>query len=873
MRFGAAFSTLLLLVTLTGCLAESTPAPTPAPVELAISISPEASGTVQLIPSPVGDGKYIPGTNVRISATPNPDFQFDAWAGDIGGSDNPTSITIRSDMLVVAVFVAAEGLAERDETRTPTISKPPSDVSKPAPAVSLGLPQELEVGRTYTVAVSLENLSPEGGSSLSFGAGVHVRLENAVFVSADEDDFTSVGAFDRNAEEVGLSGSTILEFYQSDFPPNHTSTGSFSFRLTDPPVTNVVVRYRAWIFDPTDKVNGEDYIVHDPPQASNLGSECGGAPRFLQCSTYDQRISVVEASLRDVGYAIYMPGISLGPATFQAMDRATGTFPGELGELVSAQGFAPAWFSYRATGGYLGANAEYSAEDTRQHLNLSALALDEQVRGLIREWQERTSDDSLPEIVIVSHSLGGAVAAHWASWADAAILASVRLVFTLDSPLRGTGERRGSFGGDAGSDLLDSEELDTIAHGTTRLDFAQVGNTEDEIVRFEEAFTPGRWREMEITCARLTDIGDHFCVLDDPDALRFVETTMNESPPLWSGQVARPDPLLVDVPMRSGPGGGGTSRDHAGVSCMSINNSHPVSGDGVYWIDPDGSGGGEPFEVYCEMSTKGGGWMLILSFQDPGPYWTRFSEGPIGGAANIGHFDGTGLGSPHEISSNYRLPKAADIFEVIGTTEMLVTRSDDKSERFLGLDRASLEGFSTYYDATNHDGNPIGSDKYWHIGSNNRFGSPHLGLSVGGPGISAGVSPNHDPNTLHYGHFHVAEENQPRWAWGEEVTGSPRRYHYYLREARGQLDEGSPVPTPTASPGPGTAPTQTPIVQYDSDSDRTIATELASGLDYGLAQTDSETGLEDSTIWVFVGGLGSDGNSGHQTFQAASNPA
>ncbi|HRE91782.1 MAG TPA: fibrinogen-like YCDxxxxGGGW domain-containing protein, partial [Myxococcota bacterium] len=35
----------------------------------------------------------------------------------------------------------------------------------------------------------------------------------------------------------------------------------------------------------------------------------------------------------------------------------------------------------------------------------------------------------------------------------------------------------------------------------------------------------------------------------------------------------------------------------------------PLSGDGVYWIDPDGSAGVRPFQVFCDMTN--GGWTRV----------------------------------------------------------------------------------------------------------------------------------------------------------------------------------------------------------------------------------------------------------------------
>ena len=89
------FSTLLLLFILSSCGSESTPV-----YSLTTTPTPDEAGSVS--PS---SGEYDEGETVEISATPNEDWIFDGWEGDVSGSDNPATVTMDSDKDVAATFV------------------------------------------------------------------------------------------------------------------------------------------------------------------------------------------------------------------------------------------------------------------------------------------------------------------------------------------------------------------------------------------------------------------------------------------------------------------------------------------------------------------------------------------------------------------------------------------------------------------------------------------------------------------------------------------------------------------------------------------------------------------------------------------------
>jgi uncharacterized repeat protein (TIGR02543 family) len=69
------------------------------PVTHTLTVHTVGSGTVD----PDG-GTYISGTVLSLSAIPAPDWQFDAWSGDVGGTATPISLMMDGDKVVTATF-------------------------------------------------------------------------------------------------------------------------------------------------------------------------------------------------------------------------------------------------------------------------------------------------------------------------------------------------------------------------------------------------------------------------------------------------------------------------------------------------------------------------------------------------------------------------------------------------------------------------------------------------------------------------------------------------------------------------------------------------------------------------------------------------
>jgi LruC domain-containing protein len=97
----------------------------------------------------------------------------------------------------------------------------------------------------------------------------------------------------------------------------------------------------------------------------------------------------------------------------------------------------------------------------------------------------------------------------------------------------------------------------------------------------------------------------------------------------------------------------GSSPECPGLTCGALLDSGASRGDGLYWLDPDGSSGAAPFRAYCDMTRDGGGWTLLgktVVGSLTGPERDRIRRG------SWAAYTQNGYGAPDAGSSHYWLP-------------------------------------------------------------------------------------------------------------------------------------------------------------------------------------------------------------------------
>ena len=147
--------------------------------------------------------------------------------------------------------------------------------------------------------LKLENEGHAGDFS-----GIHVRVENGTFISADKGDFESVTAYDESGRPINVEGSRILEFYNKSMDGGaELETGWIRVRAEK---GIVKLLFRGWIKDDSAKIYNpyskkfESYIARDPAEY-----ETDNPPYSRHA--FDEEFSFLDYECYEFNLAVFVP--------------------------------------------------------------------------------------------------------------------------------------------------------------------------------------------------------------------------------------------------------------------------------------------------------------------------------------------------------------------------------------------------------------------------------------------------------------------------------------------------------------------------------------------------------------------------------------
>lgn len=197
-------------------------------------------------------------------------------------------------------------------------------------------------------------------------------------------------------------------------------------------------------------------------------------------------------------------------------------------------------------------------------------------------------------------------------------------------------------------------------------------------------------------------------------------------------------------------------RDNIFKSCNEIITNFPNSTSGVYIIDPDGTAGTQPATTcYCDMTTDGGGWTLVLNYLHAGgtnpALLAKTNTLPLQGSTTLGGDESASLTTWGHVSNSYLNSFTFSELRFYGATNAHTRIINFKTTHpgtisYFKTGTGSMSGINTSYTAlSGHTAYLPGSAANYFTNEGN-LAMTNFPFWLGGTyhwGIKGGTSPNY----------------------------------------------------------------------------------------------------------------------------------
>ena len=221
--------------------------------EYTLTMNKSGNGSVAIEPN---QATYIYGTVVTVTANADAGWTFDSWSGDLGGSTNPTTITMTGEKTVTATFTQNEYTLTVDKVGNGTVAKDPDQATyhygevvtlsatedtgwtfasfDPAAVITMDDNKTVTATFTqnqYTITVSADangTIEPNGAIVKNYG-------QDQLFTAAPNTGYT-VDKWSLDGSEVQTGGKT---YTVSDITADHTL--GVTFKLLEYVIAGYIV--------------------------------------------------------------------------------------------------------------------------------------------------------------------------------------------------------------------------------------------------------------------------------------------------------------------------------------------------------------------------------------------------------------------------------------------------------------------------------------------------------------------------------------------------------------------------------------------------------------------------------------------------------